>query len=403
MVRVCDVNNFYSPNGAGVRSYHDARLELFAGREGYRYALVVPSDRNRRTRHGNATVYEVPALPIPRRVYRCIVSWRVLRAVFEDFRPDIVEAGSPYLLPSLVRRAAAGTDITLTAFYHADFPDAYFGHAAATISERLRPSAVRIGRWLVRQAYRDCAVVACASGHAERRLRQAGVAATARTPLGFDPSVFRPPDRRGATRRALGIGEETALVLHVARLHPEKSVRQIMAAWDRVDRRDDRTLAIVLHGPLATSFERRYAARRDVRLLEYRPDRRELAALLGDADLMLSLSPYDTFSLATVEAMGCGTPVLAVRESAAAELVSACAGGALVADTTPEAIADGIEAALLRPSSSAERRDLHRRVADRYSLERGFERQLAVYEATIQGASSASKRAAVPARPQRVG
>jgi alpha-1,6-mannosyltransferase len=50
-------------------------------------------------------------------------------------------------------------------------------------------------------------------------------------------------------------------------------------------------------------------------------DRRELAGLLARADVALAPCPYETFGLAALEALACGTPVVAPDRGAVSELV----------------------------------------------------------------------------------
>ena len=74
----------------------------------------------------------------------------------------------------------------------------------------------------------------------------------------------------------------------------------------------------------------------NVRFLSYVRDRCELARLLAAADIFVSASLMETYGLTLIEAMACGTPVVAFR-----------AGG------IPEAAGDGQGAMLCRPQDGA--------------------------------------------------
>lgn len=69
-----------------------------------------------------------------------------------------------------------------------------------------------------------------------------------------------------------------------------------------------------------------------------------LAALLASAEVMCVPSLYEGFSLPTVEAMSCGTPVVASRAGALPEVVGDAA--VLVPPGDPEAIAAAVRALL---------------------------------------------------------
>ena len=54
-------------------------------------------------------------------------------------------------------------------------------------------------------------------------------------------------------------------------------------------------------------------------------DRSSVAGLLASADVVMAPGPVETFGLAALEALACGTPVVAASTSAVAELVGGVA------------------------------------------------------------------------------
>lgn len=67
-------------------------------------------------------------------------------------------------------------------------------------------------------------------------------------------------------------------------------------------------------------------------------NRKELAALYSRADVLLNPSKEETFSLVTIEAMACGTPVIGMDTSAVKELVKASNGILLHESTVADCI-----------------------------------------------------------------
>ena len=55
-------------------------------------------------------------------------------------------------------------------------------------------------------------------------------------------------------------------------------------------------------------------------------DRDELAERIGEADIALSVCPGETFGLAVLEALACGTPVVTAAYGGARELVDESCG-----------------------------------------------------------------------------
>lgn len=142
-------------------------------------------------------------------------------------------------------------------------------------------------------------------------------------PPGVDIGLFAPMDR-AACRRELGVGLEEPMVLFVGRIDPIKGIDTLIGATKTlVDRGSAARVHIVggdldsdkaPHGPLAGLF--RAASERGVadRLVLWgsQPQDR-LPVFYSAADVVTVPSRYESFGLVAVEAMACGTPVVASR------------------------------------------------------------------------------------------
>ena len=83
--------------------------------------MVVPGERTLRTRLGRTALYRIRGPRVPMSpAYRVMLSARRFREVLERERPDVIEVGSPFIVPRLVRRGLAGRRVPLVGFYHAD-------------------------------------------------------------------------------------------------------------------------------------------------------------------------------------------------------------------------------------------------------------------------------------------
>ena len=124
----------------------------------------------------------------------------------------------------------------------------------------------------------------------------------------------------------IGCGEKGHAVF-VGRLSPEKGLDVLLEAWRDVP--GDTGLVIVGDGPSAPLVQE--AARRDPRIewVGHR-SRDEVERIVGAASLLVMPSVwYETFGLCIVEAFARGTPVVASRLGAMAELVEDGQTGAL--------------------------------------------------------------------------
>jgi glycosyltransferase involved in cell wall biosynthesis len=75
-------------------------------------------------------------------------------------------------------------------------------------------------------------------------------------------------------------------------------------------------------------------------------DQEDLAGAYSEAWITVLLSRAEAFGLVLVESLACGTPVLALKGSAADEIVDSDGAGRLLDDADPEAVAAAIAAAM---------------------------------------------------------
>lgn len=140
-------------------------------------------------------------------------------------------------------------------------------------------------------------------------------------PCGVDTALFRPGDQ-GEARRALGLDHGRAVVLYVGRLEPIKGLGTLLDALVRV-RAGGVPAELLVAGGDADEVEGSHAAllrRRmereglvgGVRFLGPQPQER-LRTLYVAADVTVLPSYYESFGMVALEAMACGSPVVASR------------------------------------------------------------------------------------------
>jgi glycosyltransferase involved in cell wall biosynthesis len=176
-----------------------------------------------------------------------------------------------------------------------------------------------------------------------------------------------------------------AHLVSFGRIHPDKGTADAIEIARRAGRR------LVICGIVAD--ERYFAAAVEphidgdqvVFLGSVGPQRR--AEVLGGAAALLHPIHFDEpFGLSVVEAMACGTPVVAYRRGSMAEVVDEGVTGYLAGDVESAA---GALAAALRLDRAA----VHARAVTRFGVDRMVEDYLRTYETLVRSASTSSSGA----------
>lgn len=370
-VRIAQLANFIGPASGGMKT---AIAALGAGyvAAGSQRLLVIPgpTDTVESTPLGDVVQLRAPRVGGG---YRLIVEpWRVID-VLEDFAPTSVELSDKLtLLP--VARWARRNGVRSVLFSHERLDDMFAMRTGFDRSAKV--SIALLNRLLVRSF--DTIVVT--SRYAQREFQaladDAGCSMVL-VPLGVDLQTFRPHQAARTT------GDELRLV-HVGRLSREKSPHLAVATAVELHRRGVAVrLDVYGEGPHLDELEE-IAADAPVTFHGYVDDRAALSRSIAAADVALSVCPGETFGLAVLEALACGTPVVTADRGGARELVDA--GSGAWGAPTAEALADAVLAVAARPLAG--RRVTARRRAELFPWSGTVGRMLAVH---------AGERVGVPA------
>ena len=332
MARILQLANFVAPQSGGIRTTLDA---LGAGYEaaGHERLLLVPGaenavDGHRIVLHGRR---------IPGQPYRVLTDLDSVRRVVRALRPDRIEVSDKLTLTSI---GGLGPRSLLLSHERID----------AILRPRVpRPLPLRrAGDALNRRIAASFEQVVCTSSFAAEEWRRIDVRPVV-VPLGVDLDLFRPQIR--TTARAHDVE-----VVTVGRLSTEKRPDRAVDAVERLRAAGvDAALTVVGDGPLRSRLERTTRRRGlPVRFTGHLADRTAVASALASADVAVCPCPHETFGLAALEALACGTPVAVPRGGALAELVVGAPPGTGAVD-------DDLAAAILACARSGSREAARRR------------------------------------------
>ncbi len=202
-------------------------------------------------------------------------------------------------------------------------------------------------------------------------------------PGGVDPA-FHPetdPERLRQLREHLGVGE-TPFILFVGVIEPRKNLNRLMDAFAIFKARRRLPHKLVLVGRRGWLWEgivshaESSPVAGDILFAGYVPEE-QLSALYTAADVFVFPSLYEGFGLPPLEAMACGTPVLASKAASLPEVVGDA--GLLVDPHEPEQMAAALELLVLDEGLRADLRRKGQERAASFTWQAAATKLLAVY------------------------
>ena len=390
--RVVDVNDFFCLTGGGVRRYHLEKLRFMAKRDDLEYHLLLPSERAGVEVFGHARVHHVPAVPLLRSGYRLMANPLRVRRVLRGIAPDLVEVGSPYNTPDFVRFALAGQPAPIDGFWHPNYPVPDVGRVLRKRAGWLGQLGEMAAWWWARRTYGQFAATLAATHCMVDQLHDHGVGKVVHTPLGVDTQMFHPKHRDQKLRAQWGAAPDDVVMAYAGRLSDEKNYQPLLAAYTHIRATTDLRPILVIAGngpgePLVRGLAERF---REVHFLGFVEQPREMARILASVDAVASLSPYETFGLAAVEALASGAALLGSTRMSIGELLATTRSGIALPEVTPQTVADAW-LDLLKPGRAALLGARgHHECAQRYSWKATFSRIVQVYEEVIADALDAA-------------
>ncbi|TCO83032.1 glycosyltransferase involved in cell wall biosynthesis [Plasticicumulans lactativorans] len=200
---------------------------------------------------------------------------------------------------------------------------------------------------------------------------------------GVDLEQFHPVDRAAARAR---LGVDGAVIASVGHLIPRKGNAYVIRALPALP---GVTLLLAGDGPeraMLAALAAELGVEGRVRFLGV-VGHEHLAEVYGAADALVLATGHEGWPNVLLEAMACGTPVVATAVSGCPEIVAAPQAGRLVPDREPATLAAALAALLAAPPS----RDATRRYAEGFGWAPTTRGQLELFHAIL------ARRRAAPA------
>ncbi|MDR0783783.1 MAG: glycosyltransferase [Propionibacteriaceae bacterium] len=303
-MRIAQLANFVGPTSGGLRRAVDKLGRAYAA-AGHQRLLIIPgpSDSVLTTKTGTIVTIASPALSSG---YRLVVNTRKVAQVLERFQPTSVEVSDKWTMTAGARWAVR-RGIPAILISHERLDDQASMFLELEVSSQIH----LINRYLAK--IYDRVVVTTRYSAGEWINTKANLMVC---PLGVDLGEF-------SSQGTVSGRTATLQLVYAGRLSREKCPHLAVATAVELDRRGvDVQLNVFGAGPIVEEL-RSLAGAAPIFFHGYLNSRAALADAYRSADIALSVCPAETFGLAVLEALACGTPVVTADRGGARELVDA--------------------------------------------------------------------------------
>ncbi|MGL1935622.1 MAG: glycosyltransferase [Fibrobacterales bacterium] len=390
MLTVVDCNNFWSPSGGGVRRYHLEKLAYYSKREDVHYIFMMQDSSTYTEVLNESTVIEhVEAFKVPGNwEYRFLMRSKPILALINKYTPDIIEVGSPYVMPYLVCKAVKRSHspkTTIVGFWHADFPVTYVQRFFKKFSIHLASIMESLAWAFARKSYRSMQMIFSSSTLVINRMTKQGMQNIQHLPLGVDLELFNPSKRDYALRAQYQAGEPRRLILFFPhRFSDEKGIRTILEGYTAACRTLPIEPALVFAGtgPDLPLVEKYVASHEHIHYVGFINSTEEMARWHASNDIGFALSSGETFGLSIVESLASGVPLIAVSDGAALEHAEHSQAGLVVAPYNSRELADAL-ITLVTMSNRSHLQSNARTYAETLSWQHCFSKQISLYHQAL--------------------
>lgn len=343
-MKICDVTQFYSPVGGGVRRYITEKRLYIQNNTEDEHVLIIPGKKTETKREGQLITCTIASPPINKTSrYRILLNLRQAGDFLRQEKPDVIESGDPYHLAWHTLAVAEEINVPVCGFYHSHFPEAYLRTALKYFGPWVRDTGMSYAQEYIVRLYNRFDQTLVPSAFLVDLLKSWGVHNATHFRLGINTDVFYPAASQ--KRKALQIPEDRFVLLYIGRLAGEKNTQTLLETFKILhERHPDRFAFVVIgDGQLQSLLQETQKKIPLFRWISYCNDSHELADYYRMANLFVHPGVCETFGLVSLESQACGCPVVGIRGSYMdANIFSRL--DLWASQNTPTALADAIEA-----------------------------------------------------------
>lgn len=331
-MRILFVLDIYYPAISGATVAPDRIAKALAA-AGHKVGIIAPSEHKHAETDNtnNPIIYYIPSQSIP--LIKVAQDMRISPLPFSEvknaidaFMPDVIHVHHGLLIGLAAQRYAKELGIPVVGTNHF-MPENLIHNLTPRPIKKLEPLATPMSELLwkyIVNFYNNCAYVTSPSMTAINLLQEHGLTTEATAVSnGIDTKLFgnKPKDKKIARKYHVPLTKP--IVLYMGRVDGEKRIEDILLAAALVLTKLECTTVIAGKGYYAehlTNLAEKLNIRSHIVFTGFIADS-DLPGMYGLGDIFVMPSPVELQSVATMEAMASGLPIVATHSGALSELV----------------------------------------------------------------------------------
>lgn len=320
-------DNFYpNVNGAAIFSYQLA--SRLAG-NGHEVSVIAPSTKFKHTvtKHAGMTIYGIPSLMIPKIIYPggmrvpVIISPGRIGQIVKEVSPQIIHIQDHFMIGSKVASLGKKLSIPLVGTNHFMPENVIHYFYPPKFAKR---SLSKLAWKQFTAVYKNLNYITTPTKTAAGLIQNLGL----KNPIipvscGVDLKIFNPKNDGKYLKKRYGIAGSKPVILFVGRLDKEKNIDVVIKAFSEILSSVDAQLVIAGRGKEKSNLvnlSKELRTDQNVTFTGFIPGK-DLPSFYRIADVFVIASIAELQSIATMEAMASGLPIIAAKVMALPELV----------------------------------------------------------------------------------
>jgi glycosyltransferase involved in cell wall biosynthesis len=317
-MKLLDITHFYSEKGGGIKTYIQNKIEYLKDKEDVQHTLIIPGEEDGELFLKRTKIIKIKSPYFPfNNHYRLLINPVKLSNILKQEKPDVVEIGSPFLIPTVVNSKKESLKYKTVGFFHSNL------ESVVENINKIKGKIIvkKIARSYTYKTYSNLDLVIAPSYYVKNYILDIGVQNVEVIYHGIDVDFFNKIQPEKNLRQKFNIPDDKIVFIYVGRFSEDKNFDELIKIIKLLLQIQPNRFFFLLIGAGPLKEYALSSLNSNTLILDYISDREYLVKMLKMSDIFITASKTDTFGLSLIEAQACGLPVLAYNKTSFPEIV----------------------------------------------------------------------------------